>query len=406
MKKPEILAPAGNLEKLIMAVEYGADAVYFAGPSLGLRAGAKNFDYDDISKGIKYCHDKGVKAYVTLNIIAHDDHFHNIEEYIRFLGDAGADAIIAADPGIILSVKETLPNMELHLSTQANTTNYRTANYWYSQGVKRIVPARELTLEEIKSITSQKGKDFELETFVHGAMCISYSGRCLLSSYMTGRNANLGDCAQPCRWKYNLVEEQRPNEYYPIIEDDNGTFIFNSKDLCMLQNLKDLVDAGVDSLKIEGRMKSSYYNATIVRSYKNALKDVMEGRPFNDYWFEEIKKASHRDFTTGFYYGNPREEGQLYTSSSYIRGYDFIGLILDYDPETKLATIEQRNKFSVGDEIEIFGPDIRHFDFKIEKLYNKKGEEIESAPHPQEIIKMKIDKDVQPYYIMRKAVLY
>lgn len=402
MYKPEILAPAGTLEKLQMAVIYGADAVYFAGPQFGLRAGAKNFDYNDIVEAVRFCHERNVKAYITVNIIAHDKHFEGLEEYIEFLTEAKVDAVIIADPGIMSIVKKVNPDMEIHLSTQANTTNHLTANFWQKLGVNRIVPARELTLEEIDGIMKNKDDTLIIETFVHGAMCISYSGRCLLSSYMTNRHSNLGDCSHPCRWKYNLVEEQRPNEYYPVVEDENGTFIFNSKDLCMINNLKDLYDIGINSFKIEGRMKSSYYNATIVRSYKNALNDLLNGKEFDSYWYDEIKKASHRDFTTGFYYGNPKEDGQLYTSSSYIREYDFIGLVKEYDEKTKIATIEQRNKFSIGDEIEIFGPDIRHFDFLIEELYDKNNDAIDSAPHPQELIKMKIDKEIKPWYILRK----
>lgn len=402
MKRPEILAPAGNLEKLKMSVEYGADAVYFAGSQLGLRAGAQNFDREDLKEAIDYCHRHGVKAYITVNIIAHDKHFEGIEEYIQFLESIHVDAIIVSDPGVLLQVKQHAPNAEIHLSTQANTTNYQTANFWHEVGADRIVLARELTLEEIKSVIQHKKDTLKIESFVHGAMCISYSGRCLLSSFMTNRHSNLGDCSHPCRWNYSVVEEKRPNEYYPVIEEENGTFIYNSKDLCMVNNLKDLLEAGIDSFKIEGRMKSSYYNATVVRSYKNALMELMEGKPFDPYWYEEIKKASHRDFTTGFYYGDPKEEGQLYTSSSYIREYDFIGLVTDYDPTTQMATVEQRNKFSIGDEIEIFGPDIRHFDYQIKEMYNSKGEPVESAPHPQEIIQIKIDKAIKPWYILRK----
>ncbi|MBV1757636.1 MAG: U32 family peptidase [Dethiosulfatibacter sp.] len=402
MKRPEILAPAGNLEKLKMSVEYGADAVYFAGSQLGLRAGAQNFSKDDLKEAIDYCHQHGVKAYITVNIIAHDKHFEGIEEYIQFLESIHVDAIIVSDPGVLLKVKEYAPNAEIHLSTQANTTNYQTANFWHEIGADRIVLARELTLEEIKSVIQHKKDTLKIESFVHGAMCISYSGRCLLSSFMTNRHSNLGDCSHPCRWNYSVVEEKRPNEYYPVMEDENGTFIYNSKDLCMINNLQDLLESGIDSFKIEGRMKSSYYNATVVRSYKNALMELMEGKPFDPYWYEEIKKASHRDFTTGFYYGDPKEEGQLYTSSSYIREYDFIGLVKDYDPTIQMATVEQRNKFSIGDEIEIFGPDIRHFDYQIKEMYNSKDEPVESAPHPQEIIRVKIDQPIKPWYILRK----
>lgn len=402
MERPEILAPAGNLEKLKMSVEYGADAVYFAGSQLGLRAGAQNFSKEDLKEAIDNCHQHGVKAYITVNIIAHDKHFEGIEAYIQYLESIHVDAIIVADPGVLLQVKQHAPHAQIHLSTQANTTNYQTANFWHEIGADRIVLARELTLEEIKSVIQHKKDTLKIESFVHGAMCISYSGRCLLSSFMTNRHSNLGDCSHPCRWNYSVVEEKRPNEYYPIMEDENGTFIFNSKDLCMINNLQDLLDVGIDSFKIEGRMKSSYYNATVVRSYKNALRELLEGKPFDPYWYEEIKKASHRDFTTGFYYGDPKGEGQLYTSSSYIREYDFIGLVKGYDSTTQIATVEQRNKFSIGDEIEIFGPDIRHFDYQIEEMYNGKCESVKSAPHPQEIIQIKIEHPIKPWYILRK----
>ncbi len=402
MNKIELLAPAGNLEKLKMAVLYGADAVYFGGQNFGLRAAAKNFDLDDILEGVKYCHAHGAKAYVTVNMIPHEGDLKNLENYIEFLEEIEVDAVIVADPGILSIVKKTSPDMEIHLSTQANTTNSQSANFWYSQGVKRIVLARELSLEEINNIYLNKNVDLDLEAFVHGAMCMSYSGRCLISSFMTGRHANLGDCAQPCRWKYALMEESRPGEYYPIMENDQGSFILNSKDLCMFHNIKDIIDAGVKSLKIEGRMKSSYYTATVVRSYRKALDNLDNADFDKDYWYGEILKASHRDFTTGFYYGNPKEEGQLYTSSSYIREYDYIGWIHDYDPTTKIATVEQRNKFSVGENVEIFGPGIKHIDFKIESIIDDKGEEVEAAPHPQQIVKIKIDEEVGPDYLIRR----
>jgi len=402
MSKIELLAPAGNLEKLKMAVLYGADAVYFGGQNFGLRAGAKNFDLEDIEEGVNFCHQHGAKAYITVNMIPHEGDLKDLEKYIEFLEDIDIDAVIVSDPGVLSIVKKASPEMEIHLSTQANTTNSNSANFWYNQGVKRIVLARELTLEEIGEINQRKNVNLDLEAFVHGAMCISYSGRCLISSFMTGRHANLGDCAQPCRWKYALQEESRPGEYFPIMEDDQGSFILNSKDLCMFHNLNHIIKAGVKSLKIEGRMKSSYYTATIVRSYRQAV-DNMDNEDFDkEYWYNEILKASHRDFTTGFYYGDPKDEGQLYTSSSYIRDYDFIGWIKDYDPETNIATVEQRNKFSVGEDVEIFGPDIKHIDFKIQNIIDDKGEEVDSAPHPQQIVKIKIDKEVKPNYLIRR----
>ncbi|MTI71213.1 MAG: U32 family peptidase [Firmicutes bacterium] len=402
----ELLAPAGNLEKLKMAIIYGADAVYIGGEKFGLRAQAKNFSLDQMKEALEFAHKRDKRIYVTLNVIAHNEDLKGLAEYVEKLDEMGVDAVIVADPGVLNIVKEVAPNMEIHLSTQANTTNYNTAKFWYDNGVKRTVLARELSLEEIKEVRKNIPKDMEIEAFIHGAMCISYSGRCLLSNYMTGRDANRGECAQACRWKYHLVEEQRPNEYYPVIEDEKGTFIFNSKDLCMIKHIPKLVDAGISSFKIEGRMKSSYYVATIVRSYRILIDKYLEDPDnyvYNDLWLDEIKKASYRDFTTGFYFGKPTEEDQLYTSSTYIRNFSFIGLVLDYDEESKIATVEQRNRFFVGDKVEFFGPNKKHFTQRIEKMWNDKGEEIEVAPHPQQKIKIKIKQAVKPWDIMRMA---
>ncbi len=401
---PKVLAPAGSLDKLIMAVEYGADEVYFAGKSMGLRAGSKNFDEKDFEYGIKYCHDRGVKANVTVNIVPHNSDLVGFEDYIRYLKKLEIDAFIASDAGVIEILKDIAPEIDIHLSTQANTTNWRTANFWYKQGVKRIVLARELSFKEIEEIVKNTPDDLEFEAFVHGAMCISYSGRCLLSSFMNGRYSNKGDCSQPCRWKYNLVEEKRPGEYYPIEENDEGTFIFNSKDLCMIEHMQKFIDLGITALKIEGRMKSEYYTANSVKAYKNALIEVIENKEKADllYWKEELEKASYRDYTYGFYFGNPYAEGQLYTNSSYIRTYDVVGIVRNYDESTKIATIEQRNKFSESDVLEVFGPTGRHFEIIATEMKNKKGEKISSAPHAQEIITMKIGKRVEPYHMIRK----
>jgi len=403
---PKLLAPAGNMDKLVMAVEYGADEIYFAGKSLGMRAGSKNFTNKDLENGIEYCHKHGRKSNITVNIVPHNDDLIGFEEYITYLKTIGADALIVADPGAIEIIKETAPDMRIHLSTQANTTNYHTANFWYKQGVNRIVLARELTFEEIEGIIKNSPKDLEFETFVHGAMCISYSGRCLLSSFMTGRYSNKGDCAQPCRWKYNLVEEKRPGEYYPIVEDDEGTFIFNSKDMCLVEHMQKFVDLGVKAVKIEGRMKSEYYTAIAVRSYRNALDELL--KPEEDrntkYWKEELEKASHRDFTYGFYFGNPYKSGQLYTSSSYIRSYDVVGIIRSYDKATQTAVVEQRNKFNEGDVLECFGPKGRHFEVIAHDMRDEKGNKIDTAPHAQQIIKLKVTQNVEPYYILRKKV--
>lgn len=403
---PKLLAPAGNMDKLIMAVQYGADEVYFAGKSMGMRAAGKNFSEEDLAQGVYYCHKHGRKANITVNIVPHNDDLKGIEEYLKYLQKIGADALIIADPGVIEIVKQTIPDMRIHLSTQANTTNYHTANFWYKQGVNRIVLARELTFEEIEAIVKNTPKDLEFETFVHGAMCISYSGRCLLSSFMTGRFSNKGDCAQACRWKYNLVEEKRPGEYYPIEENHEGTFIMNSKDLCMIEHLQKFKDLGIKALKIEGRNKSEYYTAIAVRSYRNALDelDKPEGERNTRYWKEEVEKSSHRDFSYGFFLGNPHKDGQLYTSSSYIRSYDVVGIIRSYDRETKIATIEQRNKFSEGDILECFGPKGKHFELTAINLTDENNNKIDSAPHAQQIVKMHIEENAEPYYILRKKM--
>ncbi|SHH30260.1 putative protease [Caloranaerobacter azorensis DSM 13643] len=405
MKKPELLAPAGDLERLKMAVIYGADAVYLGGERFGLRAGAKNFNIEQLKQGLEFAHKRGKKVYVTLNIIPHNEDFKGLREYIKDLYNMEVDAVIVSDPGVFSIVKDAAPDFEIHLSTQANTTNYHTANYWYKQGVKRIVVARELSLNEIKEIIDKTPDDLEIEAFVHGAMCISYSGRCLLSNYMIFRDANRGECAHPCRWKYYIMEEKRPGEYFPVFEDERGTYIFNSKDLCMLKHIPELINAGISSFKIEGRMKSAYYVATVVRSYRMVIDKYLadpENYVYNDKWLDEIKKASHRDFTTGFYFGKPTSEDQVYGSSSYIRTYDFTGLILEYDKDSKIATVQQRNRMFVGDEIEIFGPNKKHFTQIIEDMWDENGERIEVAPHPQQIIKMKINQPVEPWDIIRK----
>lgn len=407
MKKAELLAPAGDLQKLKIAVLYGADAVYLGGEAFGLRKRSKNFSIDEIEEGVKFAHDRGVKVYVTLNIVPHNDDFEGLEEYVKELEDIGVDAVLVADPGMYMRIKNASPDMEIHISTQASVTNYDTVMFWYNLGARRIVLARELSLKEIEEITSKLPDDMEIECFAHGAMCMSYSGRCLLSNYMVGRDANRGDCAQPCRYKYNLVEETRPGEFYPVYEDEEGTFIMNSKDLCMIAHLPDMIEAGIDSLKIEGRMKGIYYVATVLRSYRMALDEYYkdpENYKFDEKYLDEIKKASHRDFTTGFFYEQPREDAQVYTSNSYIRGYDFSGIVLDYDEDTGYATIEQRNRMFVGDEIEVFGPRTEHFTQVIKEMYNEEGEAIDVAPHAQMIIKIKMDKPVSEYFMLRKPV--
>lgn len=405
MKKVELLAPAGDLEKLKMAINYGADAVYLGGEAFGLRKASKNFSLDKIKEGVNYAHERDKRVYVTLNIVPHDNDMIGLEDYVKELSDIGVDAVIVADPGMFSIIKKTLPDMEIHISTQASVTNYETIMFWYNLGVRRIVLARELSFKEIKEITSKIPQDLDIEAFVHGAMCMSYSGRCLLSNYMTGRDANMGDCAQPCRYKYSVVEETRPGEYFPIEENEEGTFIFNSKDLCMIEDIEELIDSGIYSFKIEGRVKSSYYVSTVLRSYRMAIdkyyKDP-ENYKYDAKLLEEIKKVSHRDFTKGFYYDRPTNDAQVYTTSSYIRGYDFVGVVLDYDKETKVATIEQRNRIFKGDKVEIFGPGVDYFTQEIEHMWDHKGNQIDVAPHPQQIIKLKVDKDIDKLYLLRK----
>lgn len=407
MEKVELLAPAGDLERLKIAFEYGADAVYLGGENFGMRTAAKNFTIEEIKEGADFAHERGKRIFVTVNIIPHDSDFEGFEDYIKDLSAAGVDALIASDPGVIHIIRDILPDMELHISTQANTTNYRSANFWYNLGAKRVVVARELSFEEVKSIRDHAPEGTDIEAFVHGAMCISYSGRCLISNYMTGRDANRGSCAQSCRWKYNLVEEKRPGEYFPIYEDERGTFFFNSKDLCMVEFIPQIVESGITSLKIEGRMKTAYYVATVVRAYRMALDAYYadpQGWKFDPMWLEELKKGSHRHFTTGFFNDKPGTEEQNYASASYVRNYDFIGIVVSDQDEDGYAVVEQRNKMVIGDEIEIIGPYTHTIETKIEEMYNEEGEAIETAPHPRQLVKMKLPKGVGRNFMLRKAI--
>lgn len=406
MKRVELLAPAGDLEKLKYAIIYGADAVYIGGQVFGLRAAAKNFSFEDMKTGIEFAHERGKKVFLVLNIIPHNEDIHYLEQYIDEIKTLGLDAVILSDPGTLMYVKQYAPELEVHLSTQANNTNYMSANFWHGQGIKRVILARELSFDEIAEIRSKTPMTLELESFVHGAMCISYSGRCLMSNYMAGRDANRGACAQPCRWSYSLVENTRPGEYFPVEETEAGTFFFNSKDLCMIHAIPDLIKSGLDSLKIEGRMKTIYYVASIVRAYRQAIDafyEDPENYVYNPEWFEEIQKVSHREFTSGFYDHKPTSEDQLYTSSSYVRTYDFMGIVKAYDEKTGLATIEQRNNFKVGDSIEIIGPAYFYSEQTIEQIFDDKGEAIEVAPHAQQIVKIPMKTPVKPYYILRGA---
>lgn len=405
MNKIELLAPAGDLEKLKIAITYGASAVYFGGENFSLRAGAGNMTLEEIEEGVLYAHERGAKAYLALNIFPHNEDISLIKDYISRIKNLPIDAYIISDPGIFQCVKEIDPEREIHLSTQANATNYMTTNFWFDQGVKRIVLARELTLGEIKEIKAAAPPEKDLEAFVHGAMCISYSGRCLLSNFMVQRDANQGACAHPCRWNYSLVEEKRPGEYFPIEEDSRGTYLLNSRDLCMIEHIPELVESGITSLKIEGRMKSVFYVATVVGAYRRAL-DAYEENPekytYKNEWLEEASKASHRQFTTGFYFNKTTHKDQDYITSSYTRDYSFVGMVKEYDPKSRRAIIEQRNKLVVGDEIEVMSPSRNFFNQKIVEMLDENGASIKEAPHPQQIFSMIMDFPVEAQDILRK----
>ena len=407
LRKMELLAPAGDLEKLKIAVVYGADAVYFGGEMFSLRAGAGNMTLEEMKEGVEFAHARGVKCYLTVNIFAHNEDIQPLTDYLFQLREMhmDLDAFIVSDPGITDLIREILPDAEIHLSTQANMTNYRTARFWYRQGVKRIVLARELTFEEIRQLRENIPENLELEAFVHGAMCISYSGRCLLSNFMAERDANRGACAHPCRWKYSLVEEQRPGEYYPVEEDGRGTYIMNSRDLCMIEHIPELARSGICSAKIEGRMKSIFYVATLVSAYRKALDayyDDPERYVFREEWMTELKKASHREFTTGFYFHQPTNLDQNYQTSAYTREYSFTGLVLDYNEATRMATVEQRNKMVLGDEIEIMGPRRDFFTQVLDEMYDEEGNPVQSAPHPQQILQIRMQQPVHQFDMFRK----
>lgn len=401
----ELLSPAGDIERVKIAINYGADAVYFGGNHYGLRA-AVGLSLDEIKYANEYIKKHNKKAYLTVNIFPHDEDLDGLPEYIDEISKIGIDAVILSDPGVFSIVKEVAPKMEIHISTQANNVNYKSAIFWYKLGAKRIVLARELSLNEIKSIRKKTPIDLELEAFVHGAMCISYSGRCQLSNYLTGKDANKGECTHPCRWKYYLVEEKRPGQYMKIEEDERGTYIMNSKDLCMIKYVPDIIKSGVTSLKIEGRNKSSYYVAVVTKAYRKAIDDYLEFGDkyvFDESLLEEVEKASNRGFTTGFYFGKPGAESHNYETSAYIRNYNIIGMVLDYDDKNKMAIVEQRNRFFKNDIIEVMGPkDL--FTQTVDKIIDIDGNEIDVAPHPQMIIKIPMQKPVEKYYILRKKV--
>ena len=403
--KLELLAPAGDMEKLKTAVRFGADAVYFGGEMFSLRAGAGNFTIPEIEEAMDWLHSNNAKGYMTINIYPHNGDILPLRDYIGKIRHIPVDAFLVSDPGVMGLIREQIPDAEIHLSTQANTTNYLTARFWASQGVKRIVCAREMSLDEIRIMRKELPEDIEIESFVHGAMCISYSGRCLLSNFMAGRDANRGACTHPCRWKYALVEEQRPGQYYPIEEDGYGSYILNSRDLCMIDHIPDLAEAGVYSLKIEGRMKSMYYVATVVTAYRAAIDAYLsdpENYVLDSKWYDELCKASHREFTHGFYYNKPTGKDQNYLTSDYTREYSFIGLVRETDENTGLTTVEQRNKFSIGDTVEVFGPYTAYYEETINEMYDEEGNAVESAPHPQQILRIRFKRIPEEGFILRK----
>ena len=403
-RHPELLIPASSLEVLKTAVIFGADAVYIGGEVFGLRAKAKNFSHDDMKEGIAFAHEHGVRVHVTVNILAHNRDLEGVREYLKELKELGPDALIIADPAIFEMAKEICPEIERHVSTQANNTNYGTYQFWWKQGAKRVVSARELSLAEIKEIRANIPEEMEIESFIHGAMCISYSGRCLLSNYFTGRDANQGACTHPCRWKYAVVEETRPGEYMPVYENERGTYIFNSKDLCMIEHIPELIDAGIDSFKIEGRMKTALYVATVARTYRKAIDDYLEDpelyRKNMPWYLDQISNCTYRQFTTGFYFGRPDDEAQIYDSNTYVREYTYLGII--GGERDGMYRIEQRNKFSVGETIELMKPNGDNIEVTVKKIVDEDGNEQESAPHPKPALYIDLGGHDDQYDILRR----
>jgi putative protease len=404
MRATELLIPAGSLEVLKIAVLYGADAVYVGGEAFSLRAKAHNFSNEDLKEGIAFAHAHGVKVYVTANILAHNDDLTGVESYFEELREVGPDALIISDPGVFAIARRVLPDMEIHISTQANNTNYGTYLFWHQMGAKRVVSARELSLKEIKEIRDRIPDDMEIESFIHGAMCISYSGRCLLSNFLAGRDANQGACTHPCRWKYSLVEETRPNEYMPVMENERGTYIFNSRDLCMIEHVPELIEAGIDSFKIEGRMKTALYVATVARTYRKAIDDYKKDPELyrqNMEWYRtEIGKCTYREFTTGFYFGKPGPDSQIYDNNTYVKNYIYLGTVEAVDGQGR-ARIEQKNKFSVGETIEIMKPDGRNIEAVVRAIVDEDGKAQESAPHPKQILYVDLGEELEVYDILR-----
>lgn len=404
--KVELLLPAGNLETLKVAIRYGADAVYIGGQAYGLRAKADNFSIEDMKAAAEYAHAHGKKVYLTANIYAHNYDIDGVRKYFAQVKDTGIDAVLVSDPGMFMLAREVMPDMELHISTQANNTNYLTFQFWNKMGAKRVVTARELSLKEIGEIRDNIPDDMEIESFIHGAMCISYSGRCLLSNYFTGRDANRGACTHPCRWKYHIVEETRPGEYLPVNEDERGTYIFNSKDLCMIEHVPEMIEAGIDSFKIEGRMKTALYVAAVARTYRKAIDDYLESeekyKANLDYYRTEIAKCTYRQFTTGFYFGKPDETAQIYDSNTYLKNCTYIGNVENVT-EDGVACFEQKNKFSVGENIECMDFDGTNINGTVEAIYDIDGNPMEAAPHPKQPLKVKFSCDVKPGMILRRV---
>lgn len=405
MRRLELLVPASSLEVLKVAVIFGADAVYIGGEVFGLRAKAKNFSPEDMREGIDFAHTHGVRVYVTANILAHNDDLEGVREYFTELKEIKPDALIISDPGIFTIAREICPEIEIHISTQANNTNYGTYQFWYQQGAKRVVSARELSLEEIKGIRAHIPKDMEIETFIHGAMCISYSGRCLLSNYFTGRDANQGACTHPCRWKYAVAEETRPGEYMPVYENERGTYIFNSKDLCMIEHIPKMIEAGIDSFKIEGRMKTALYVATVARTYRKAIDDYLESEEIYQnhmpWYLEQISNCTYRQFTTGFFFGKPDETTQIYDSNTYVKEYTYLGIAGEQNPDG-MYRIEQRNKFSVGEEIEIMKPNGDNITVTVKAIQDEEGNPMESAPHPKQVLYIDLGHPMEKFDILRR----
>lgn len=405
MRKLELLVPASSLEVLKVAVIFGADAVYIGGEVFGLRAKAKNFSKEDMAEGIAFAHEHGVKVYVTANILAHNYDLEGVREYFKELKEIKPDALIISDPGIFTIAEEICPEIEVHISTQANNTNYGTYQFWYKQGAKRVVSARELSLAEIKEIRRNIPEDMEIETFIHGAMCISYSGRCLLSNYFTGRDANQGACTHPCRWKYSVVEETRPGEYMPVYENERGTYIFNSKDLCMIEHLPEMIEAGIDSFKIEGRMKTALYVATVARTYRKAIDDYLESeekyRKNMPWYLDQISNCTYRQFTTGFFFGKPDETSQIYDSNTYVKEYTYLGIVGQQNAKG-LYRIEQRNKFSLGEEIEVMKPNGENITVTVKDIRDEEDNQMESAPHPKQVLYIDLGYPLEKFDILRR----